>query len=210
MNAVKLRKGILAAREYVRYEVIGSQEPSFETLPDPIWLYLGSGPVVRNGYTSVDIEASHPWVIQHDITQEFPLEENSVARILTEDTLEHLEHDEIPSVLDECYRLLEEGGFIRIGVPDYNNPKDNFCIEKGYDPRHDGHKTMTHYDLMAEILVESKFDDYEFKHYWRDGIFHMTPIDYSEGFVRRTPDNDPRNHDGNALHVTSLVVDLHK
>ncbi|MEM4725296.1 MAG: hypothetical protein QXP01_09820, partial [Candidatus Hadarchaeum sp.] len=81
---------------------------------------------------------------------------------------------------------------MRIGVPDYGNPKDYPYLLKGSDPRFPRHITLTHYQLMKRIIEESPFTRYEFYHYWDNGKFVYKPIDYSLGMVRRTPDNDPR------------------
>jgi predicted SAM-dependent methyltransferase len=153
---------------------------------------------------------SPPWVIFHDIRTPFPLPDDSVDRLHSEDCFEHLERSEYLPVLAELHRILKPGGRFRLAVPDYHNPKDAFCIDKGFDPRDLRHLTITTYELMEETLAQSKFDRRIYYHYWKDGAFVRNPIDYSLGHVARTPDNDHRNTPDKPLHVTSLVVDLIK
>ena len=90
------------------------------------------------------------------------------------------------------------------------NPKDKFCLEKGHDPRNNLHITLTTYNLLKPYLEQSPFN-VEYLHYWKDeDTFVQNDIDYSKGYVSRTPDNDERNKSGNKLHVTSFVCDLTK
>lgn len=165
---------------------------------DPIYLNLGGSLNCHpnsgyENYISVDIQPPQAgWAVQHDLKNPIPLPDNSVARILSEDFFEHITVDEIKRLLAECFRLLKPGGIMRIGVPDYGNPKDYPYLLKGSDPRFPRHITLTHYQLMKRIIEESPFTRYEFYHYWDNGRFVYKPIDYSLGMVRRTPDNDPR------------------
>ena len=51
----------------------------------------------------------------------------------------------------------------------------------------------------------------KFLNYWQDeDTFIRHPVDWSLGYVKRTPDNDERNTPEHPLHVTSIVVDMIK
>jgi len=151
-----------------------------------------------------------PFGLYHDLETPFPLPDNSVDRIHSEDCFEHIELSKYPKILRELYRILKPGGTFRLAVPDYLNPKDRFCLEKGFDPRDNLHVTLTTYAALKPVLDASPFG-VRFWHYWRDPQFWVgNRIDYSKGFIKRTPDNDKRNTPENKLHVTSLVVDLTK
>ena len=165
---------------------------------DPVYLNLGGGthchpePGYEN-YISVDL---HPlpgdWAVQHDLRRPIPLPADSVARFHTEDFLEHVATQDSRALLVECHRLLAPGGRMRIGVPDYGNPKDRFCLALGRDPRDPKHVTLTHHQWMRDLLAASPFTRSRFYHYWDGDRFVRQPIDYSLGMIRRTPDNDPR------------------
>lgn len=182
----------------------------------PLFLNFGGGNCChpRKGYmnyVSVDL---HPtpeaeWLVRHNLKEPIPLPDNSVDRIHAEDFLEHLTIKEIGKILRESHRLLKVGGRMRIGVPDYNNPKDRLYLKEGHDPRYP-HKTLTHYELMKEMAKGSPFPKYRFYHYWKNGKFIREKIDYSLGMIRRTPDNDKRCTPEWPLYVTSLVMDLFK
>ena len=179
---------------------------------DPIYLNLGGGfnchpKVGYENYISVDINPPYEgWSVKHDVRESIPLPENSISRILSEDLMEHLKAGEIRILLRECFRLLKPRGMVRIGVPDYNNPKDQLYFEKGRDPRHPDHITLTNYELMKNIIEESPFLRYEFYHYWDEGEFIYKKIDYSFGMIKRTPDNDPRCRLGSLKQKTEVVL----
>lgn len=151
-----------------------------------------------------------PFSIYHDLEDKFPIPDNSVDRIHSEDCFEHIEITKYSEILKELYRILKPGGLFRFSVPDYLNPKDKFCLEKGFDPRNNLHITLTTYNLLKPILDESLFN-VEYLNYWKnENEFIQNKIDYTKGFIKRTPDNDSRNKGENKLHVTSLVCDLTK
>lgn len=164
----------------------------------PIYLNLGGGdhchPMPRyEHYVSVDIEPRGTgWAVQHDLRRPIPLPDGSVTRIHSEDFFEHITPHDAQALLAECHRLLEPGGMMRIGVPDYRNPKDRRYLELGRDPTDPKHVTLTHYGLMKDIVVASPFPRSRFYHYWDGEDFVQEPIDYSLGWIRRTPDHDPR------------------
>lgn len=165
---------------------------------DPIYLNLGGGSNCHpktgyRDYISVDINPPHSnWAVKHDLRNQLPLPDGSITRIHSEDFLEHITVEEIKVLLVECFRLLKRGGIMRIGVPDYNNPKDRPYLKKGSDHRFPSHITLTNYKLLKNIIAESPFTRYKFYHYWDEENFIQESIDYSLGMIQRTPDNDPR------------------
>ena len=164
----------------------------------PIYLNLGGGIHChpRAGYEhyiSVDLEPpASEWAVRHDLRHPIPLPDGSVARIHSEDFFEHIAVPDIQVLLVECHRLLEPGGRMRIGVPDYQNPKDRRYLALGHDPTDPKHVTLTHYPLLKQIVEASPFKRGTFCHYWDGDAFVQKPIDYSLGWVQRTPDHDPR------------------
>lgn len=182
---------------------------------DPIFLNLGGG---RNchpapgylNYISVDMNPpdSH-WAVRHDLRNRIPLPDASVMRIHSEDFLEHITVEDMKALLVDCHRLLKPGGRMRIGVPDYNNPKDRAYLKKGTDPRLPDHATLTTYDLLRGTVEQSPFSSYKFYHYWAGNTFNQEPIDYSLGMIKRTPDNDPRSRrTGRFQEATGYLADF--
>ncbi len=83
------------------------------------YLNLGCGRNLLPNYINLD----YGWVkgidLCWDIRKGIPLPSNSMRGIFTEHTLEHFTWQEgIRVFLPECFRILKEGGVIRITVPD--------------------------------------------------------------------------------------------
>ena len=45
----------------------------------------------------------------------------------SENTFEHLSHEEVEKAISECYRILKSDGVIRIIVPDLSKFIHNYC-----------------------------------------------------------------------------------
>ncbi|MBU2102716.1 MAG: class I SAM-dependent methyltransferase [Candidatus Omnitrophica bacterium] len=149
------------------------------------------------------------WTIEHNLEDPIPLPSDSVDRILSEDFFEHIAAEEIKKIICECFRILRPGGFMRIGVPDYNNPKDRPYLKEGKDPRYPGHITLTTYDCMKRIIGETPFKRYRFRHYWDKAEFVFEKIDYTLGMVKRTRDNDLScKRIGVIRNVKGIIKDL--
>lgn len=104
-------------------------------------LHLGCGSITPDSWTNVDYSAgarvakipgwriankrlrffSTDWdehVIVHDLRKALPWKDASVSCIYSSHTLEHLTKAEGRHLLRECFRVLAQGGRIRIVVPD--------------------------------------------------------------------------------------------
>jgi SAM-dependent methyltransferase len=82
-------------------------------------LNLGCGTDIKPGYTNVDFRATHPSVLQVDLsTFPWPFEDGSADEILMLDFLEHFPYGSTPFILLECFRILTADGTVVIQVPD--------------------------------------------------------------------------------------------
>ena len=167
-----------------------------------------------------------PWCLCRDLTRErFPLDDGSVASILTEHALEHIKWEHWPHILREFHRILRVGGIARVALPDYHSPGPSYrpvfwnATVAAEHRISGGHHAFPTFLSVRPVLETSPFEAIYWLHYW-DGSaldgrppsvdeplpFVMNPIDYGLGWVKRTQDHPPEN-DANA---TSLVVDLVK
>jgi hypothetical protein len=112
-------------------------------------LDLGCGPRPPEGWTGVDIALGarlakiplfarlnrrlhvfrsdwDPHVYLHDLRRPLPWTDASVEAIYSSHTLEHLSREEGRAFLAECYRVLTEGGLIRLVVPDVRVIVDDY------------------------------------------------------------------------------------
>lgn len=182
---------------------------------DPIWLNLGGRGFHHplpgyEQYVAVDlVPPAGGWAVAHDLRDPIPLPDGSVQRIITEDFIEHLPIEMLAPLLAECHRLLRPGGTMRIGCPDYNNPKDRYAFDgHPHDSRNPEHITRTDRFLLERLLFESPFSDYRFVQYWDGDRFVEHRLDESLGLIRRCPANDPRcRRDGWRTRLRGLLGD---
>lgn len=85
-------------------------------LPEPLFLNLGCGDDIREGFVNIDLYSDNPKVVYMDI-RKLQLPDNSVSLILANDILEHFSHREIDLILKEWNRVLIPGKEIIIRVP---------------------------------------------------------------------------------------------
>jgi len=164
--------------------------------------------------------------IKHDVTNAYPLRDNCVDAYQSEDVFEHIEVNEIPKIVNEIYRVLKPDGTFRLSLPDYGCDillERTLKSESGelqFDPGgggnfengkvvNGGHVWFPNYKTVRTILEKTKFKDIRFYHYYdKNGKPVTHSIDYSNGFVQRTPDNDERVQ--NPYRPMSIVVDCIK
>ena len=80
---------------------------------------IGAGKSGKSGWVNLDGFANHGVNCRYDARKHLPFSDNSVRGIFTEHFLEHIDYTEdVPIFLGECYRVLMDGGVIRIIVPD--------------------------------------------------------------------------------------------
>jgi len=86
----------------------------------PIRLHLGCGPVKLDKYLNVDGEycAKDPDIVIHDISEAYPIPDNSVDEILSVHVIEHIERWKILPMLIEWHRILKPGAQAAIEWPD--------------------------------------------------------------------------------------------
>ena len=195
---------------------------------DGVYLYAGDVPSDDrySKFTGLSLRKSDRRHIKHDVTKALPIKDCSVDIYQSEDVFEHIDPGVIPSIVNEIYRVLKVGGILRISMPDYRcdllrdrTVKD----ELGnllFDPSGGGefvdgrvtgggHIWFPVYETLKAILEESAFEDNRFLPlYDSEGNAVTKSIDYSIGYIKRTPDHDSRVQ--NPYRPMSIVVDCRK
>jgi predicted SAM-dependent methyltransferase len=82
------------------------------------YLNLGCGSRYHPAWTNIDIVPQGPDVVQYDLSRGIPLPDSSFMVVYHAAVLEHMRREEALSFLQECHRVLQPGGIIRVGVPD--------------------------------------------------------------------------------------------
>lgn len=210
---------------------------NFESLnnSENIFLYAGDLSVdllekKDNSFVGLSLTESNENHILFDITNKFPLDDNTVDIFCAEDVMEHIEYRHQLKIFNEIYRILKPGGIFRLAVPDYRcdillertlmNKKGELLFDPGGGGEYSkfrkkvvkgGHVWFPRYESVKNIFDKSSFQDKKinFLHYYEgEDKFVLKNIDYAICFIKRTPDNDSRV--ANPRRPMSIVVDAIK
>jgi ubiquinone/menaquinone biosynthesis C-methylase UbiE len=191
-------------------------------------LYAGDVPQndPYNRFIGLSLSQANQRHINHDVTNAYPLPDNCVDIYQSEDVFEHIELEKITGIVNEIYRVLKPEGVFRLSLPDYRcdilynrSVKDetgNFLFDPGGGGTfvngkvlNGGHVWFPMYEIVKDILRQTSFSKITFYHYYDEsGRGILNSIDYSIGFVSRTPDNDEQVQ--NPIRPMSIVVDCVK
>ncbi|MGE3333102.1 MAG: hypothetical protein AB7I36_05620 [Rhodospirillaceae bacterium] len=195
-------------------------------------LYAGdllSGAPQYRTHIGLTLNQANQRNIAHDLTRPMPIRAERIAVYQAEDVFEHIAYDAIDPIFADIYRVLRRGGLFRFSVPDYRcdilrgrslfNDAGDIVFDPGGGGTFDngrvvdgGHVWFPVYESVKTLFDRSPFAQQgtiRMLHYIQsDGDSIMNPIDYSLGFVKRTPDHDPRV--ANPRRVMSIVVDAWK
>ena len=144
--------------------------------------------------------------------------------------MEHLEYSTLKKSINDIFRVLKPGGLFRLSMPDYNcdvlynrSEKDdngNIIFDKGGGGRYyrtnkkviaGGHVWFPVFNSVKSLLESTNFlnDKINYLHYYDENNNPITNrIDYSKGYISRTPDHD--NRVKNPYRPMSIVVDCYK
>ena len=191
-----------------------------------IKLYAGDVPALKqyNNWIGLSLHQQNYQHIKHDITYPFPLPDNSVDAFQSEDVFEHIRYDKLLPVINEIFRVLRPNGLFRLSMPDYGcdvlRERSEFD-ESGnplFDPggggtrENPGHVWFPRIDAVRNLLNQSAFARHgkiDYRHYYNmDGSPVISPVDYANGHVLRTPDFDKRV--GSPYRPMSMIIDLVK
>jgi len=99
-----------------------------------LMINIGGGQFFKRHWKVLDFPTSHyifkKGIVDYefDLTQSipFPFKDNSVTFFYSSNTLEHIPQEFCQYLYDEIYRCLNQGGAVRIQVPDYDLAKISF------------------------------------------------------------------------------------
>lgn len=129
-------------------------------------LNLGCGEDIRSEYVNVDVRELVGVDVVADI-RDLPFEDGSAEEVLLKDVLEHFADP--ACVLEECARVLRDGGEIWVQVPDWEKVSDEefwkntpfWRTERrvcgGQDNEHDQHKSLYTEENLIERMEDAGF-----------------------------------------------------
>jgi predicted SAM-dependent methyltransferase len=138
-----------------------------------LMLHLGSGIHPLPGWLNVDLVSMQP-DLAWDLRRKLPFPDGSARACFLEHVLEHFTLADVLAVLDECNRVLEPGGIVRVGVPDFGRymrsyAGENDLIEQKRPGRPTrllavaevalahGHRSVWDAETLEGVLVEAGF-----------------------------------------------------
>jgi hypothetical protein len=114
---------------------------------------------------------SNHYFIKFNLKRGIPAEDCTVKYIFTSHFLEHLYLKDADNLIKECYRVLENRGILRIGVPDLEHAVnlyingyakemlDNYFFVEDLESDFSKHRYMYNFDLLSKLLVNNGFCD---------------------------------------------------
>lgn len=107
----------------------------------PLLLHLGSGAQPKKGWLNVDF-VGDPVDFAWDLAKGIPFGDGAASAVFHEHLLEHIPLQTGAAFLDECFRVLEPGGTMRVGVPDAGKLIESYLGDGEYlESLHPGRPT---------------------------------------------------------------------
>jgi predicted SAM-dependent methyltransferase len=139
-----------------------------------LMLHLGSGIHRLDGWLNVDLVSMDPDLVW-DLRRSLPFPDGCARACFLEHVLEHFTLEDVLDVLAECHRVLEPGGIVRVGVPDFGSymrsyAGDGAFIENKRPGRptrllavaevalSHGHRSVWDGETLEQVLAEAGFE----------------------------------------------------
>ena len=134
---------------------------------------------------------------------------DSIDAILAEHVWEHLSAADGLTALRHCQQYLKKGGYIRIAVPDGNNPDPAYQAQVrpgGYGAGADDHQVLYNNTFLAQQMEQAGLLPQALEYFDAQGHFHAEDWATETGFISRSRRFDPRNTPVQLVY-TSLIMD---
>lgn len=166
-------------------------------------LNLGCGKRHHPAWTNVDFKSDGPDVIAHDLSKGLPFSDESFEAIYHSHLLEHFSKNYAPVFLNDCFRVIKPGGFIRVVVPDLESIARLYLILLEKSVKGDAEARKRYDWIMLEL-----FDQMVRNHsggamleYWRqnpmpaeDFVIERLGSEVKDSIARIRSNPDSKNH----------------
>lgn len=136
---------------------------------------------------------------------------------LAEHVWEHMTEAEGIAAAKNCYDFLEEGGYVRVAVPDRNFRNEWYQnmvkIGGNGDPNHPAftHKIVYDYGTLRRVFEEAGFECELLEYCDENGDFHYKYWNDADGHIGRSLRYDTRNsYEKGTLGMVSIIMDAKK
>jgi predicted SAM-dependent methyltransferase len=119
---------------------------------DPIRLELGAGERKMPGWLSADINGQSDLCL--NLSQPIPFPDNAVAEVYSSHMLEHFQYPQpMMSLLSECRRILEPGGYFKVAVPNARIYLESYSRTQDFAPEfYCRYKPAYHYNSKIDYV----------------------------------------------------------
>lgn len=175
-------------------------------------IIIGAGNTVYDGWTSTQ-EDQLDILNRQDFEHLFATEKPTA--FLAEHVWEHLSLEDGITAAKNCYDFLEEGGYIRVAVPDKNFRNEWYqnIVKVGGngDPNHPAftHKIVYDYKTLVKVFEQAGFCVELLEWCDENGTFHYKYWNETDGKIGRSFRFDTRNSD-TQLGMVSIIIDAKK
>jgi predicted SAM-dependent methyltransferase len=175
----------------------------------PRRIVIGASATFDPGWIPTEIEALN--VLRAADWARF-FEPDSIDALLAEHVWEHLTPEEALLGAQLCHRYLKPGGYLRIAVPDGNNPDPEY-IEYvkvgGKGAGADDHKVLYNHRSARALFERAGFEVRLYEYFDDAGKFQYKEWSPEDGMIHRSKSFDKRNR-GGKLGYTSIILDAVK
>lgn len=169
--------------------MVKSLEQAFREATGPIKLHLGCGPNIFDGYINVEGDyilnskgGPADGVVIHNITETYPLPDNSVDEILSVHVIEHIVPTDIPAMFAEWKRILKPEGFVAVEWPDLLKMCQYICHHP--DSLWSDNKKVLKQSVAGIFGNIGKYKDPAMLHKWGYSEESMIKLFEKHGFSR--------------------------
>ena len=173
---------------------------------------IGAGKTVLDGWISTQ-EADLNLLNRTDFARLF--ENEKPTAFLAEHVWEHMTYEEGCIAARNCFDYLQDGGYIRVAVPDKNFQNEWYQnmvqIGGNGDPNHPAftHRIVYDYRTLQQVFEQAGFEVELLEWCDETGCFHYKYWNESDGKIGRSLRFDTRNHNG-TLGMLSIILDAKK
>lgn len=175
-------------------------------------IIIGAGKTSFDGWTATQ-ESELNLLNRNDFKRMFKWE--LPTAYLAEHVWEHMNLDDGITAAKNCFDFLEDGGYMRIAVPDKNFRNDWYQgmvkIGGSGDPNHPAfsHKIVYDYKTISHVFEQAGFEVELLEYCDENGDFHYKYWNEQDGKIGRSLRFDTRNSD-KGLGMVSIILDAKK
>ena len=117
-------------------------------------LNLGCGARAIRGWTNLDFQGQPGLVSAHDLRQALPYPAGHFGIVYHSHVLEHFSREDAAKLMQECHRVLQEGGILRVAVPDLESKAKLYVEKLAVAVQQPGARTQAEHEWMVIETID--------------------------------------------------------